>query len=220
MKYIKKGEEPESLTAWKALANEDWTPSYDLLSGREKTDIYNALLQEQGFICCYCGMPIERDKRKTYHIEHLKPRSTHRDLALEYRNMLASCQGESETPPQKPVHCGQKKGEWYDENLMVSPIEANCADFFKYTGSGEIQATEDPDKQAAAKETIERLGLNINKLRKMRRKAIDQILVDIEDLTNEEIKKLAVGYDRPDAEGQYTQFCGAVVYILKHYFVP
>ncbi|MBC6424384.1 MAG: hypothetical protein GDA38_25045 [Hormoscilla sp. SP12CHS1] len=58
MKYIKKGEEPESLTAWKALANEDWTPSYDLLSGREKTDVYNTLLQKQGFICCYCGMRI------------------------------------------------------------------------------------------------------------------------------------------------------------------
>ncbi len=202
------------MTTWKELANEDWTPSYDLLSGREKTDVYNALLQEQGFICCYCGMRITRE---TCHIEHLKPRSTHPYLALEYRNMLASCQGESETPPPKPVHCGHKKGEWYDENLMVSPIEANCADFFKYTGSGEIQPTDDPDKQAAAKETIERLGLDINKLRISRRKAIYSILVGrngfanlggIEDLTNEEVQKLAVGYDQPDQQGNIGHFVG------------
>lgn len=217
MKYIKKGEEPESLTAWKALANDDWTPTYDDLRGREKTDVYNALLQEQGFICCYCGIGITRE---TCHIEHLKPQSTHPHLELEYSNMLASCQGESEAPPPKPVHCGHKKDEWYDENMMVSPMEANCADSFKYTGSGEIQPTDAPDKQAAARETIRRLGLNINKLQRMRRKAIDKILLGIADCTNEEIQQLAVGYARPDAVGQYTAFCGAIVYILKHYFVP
>ncbi|MGK7903745.1 MAG: hypothetical protein AB4352_20535 [Hormoscilla sp.] len=53
----------------------------------------------------------------------------------------------------------------------------------------------------------------------MRRKAIDKILIGIEDLTKEEIQQLAVGYDRPDAEGKYTAFCGTIVYILKHYFV-
>jgi hypothetical protein len=49
MRYINKGEEPESFTTWKALANEDWTPTYDDLRGQEKTDLYNALLREQGF---------------------------------------------------------------------------------------------------------------------------------------------------------------------------
>ena len=56
---------------------------------------------------------------------------------------------------------------------MVYPIEANCAELFKYSGYGEIQPTEDPDKQAAAKETIKGLGLKIDKLIARRSEAIE-----------------------------------------------
>ncbi|WP_292775105.1 retron system putative HNH endonuclease [Nostoc sp. NMS9] len=88
MKYIKKSEEPESFTVWKNLANEDWQPSWENFSKPQKTDVHDSLLQEQGFICCYCGRRITKD---ISHIEHLKPRKTHYNLALEYTNLLASC---------------------------------------------------------------------------------------------------------------------------------
>ena len=39
MKYIEKGDEPQSFTDWKDLANEDWQPTYDKLSGQEKRDV-------------------------------------------------------------------------------------------------------------------------------------------------------------------------------------
>ncbi len=48
---------------------------------------------------------------------------------------------------------------------MVSPLEENCADFFRYTEDGQILATEELDKQNAAETTIDRLGLNIDKLK-------------------------------------------------------
>ena len=221
MKYINKGEEPESLRKWKALANENWQPTYASLSRQEKADIYNSLLKEQGFICCYCGRRISTDGDKPeekYHIEHLKPQKKYPDLALEYTNMLASCQGESDSPP-KPVHCRNKKGAWYDENLMVSPLDIECGDYFKYTGSGEIEATEDSDKQAAAETTICKLGLNVDKLKAMRRNAIRSTLRGIDDLTDEEIEQLARGYEKLDKEGKYTPFVAAVVYTLKHYYI-
>ena len=214
MKYINKVEEPESLAKWKALANENWKPTYDLLSGREKDDVYHSLLKEQGLICCYCGMRIDR---KDCHIEHLKPQNKFPDSALDYTNMLASCQGESERPPPKPVHCGNKKGAWYDENLMVSPLDAECGDYFKYTGSGEIEATGDPKKQAAAKTTICKLGLNVDKLKAMRRAAIRSAMKGIDKLTGEEIQQLIRGYEQLDKEERYTPFVAAVIYTLKHY---
>lgn len=89
------------------MENEDWKPSWDGLRAPEKSELHEALLREQDFICCYCGMRINRE---TSHIEHLKPRTTYPELALEYSNLLASCQGESEEPPPEPVHCGHKKG--------------------------------------------------------------------------------------------------------------
>lgn len=216
MRYINKSEEPENFTAWKKLANDDWKPSWEGFSKPEKIDVHNALLQEQGFICCYCGMRINREAS---HIEHLLPRAIYPELALDYNNLLASCQGESEESPQLPVHCGHKKGKWYQGHLMVSPLQANCSDFFKYNGDGEILSKEDLGKQIAAETTIDKLGLNIPKLTAMRREAIDAILLDIEELTDAEIQQLAVGYAQPDANGGYTPFCFAIAYILNQYFI-
>jgi len=47
--------------------------------------------------------------------------------------------GEREdNPPYAYENCGNFKGDWYDENLMVSPLDPNCASYFQYTGAGEI----------------------------------------------------------------------------------
>lgn len=180
MKYIQKGEEPEKFAAWKGLKNEDWTPNWDTLRSPEKPVLHNALLREQGYICCYCGMRISKD---TSHIEHFKPRSIYPHLELEDTNLLVSCQNKR-TPPE---HCGYKKDDWYDEQFMVSPLDTNCNDFFRYTESGEILATNDPNKQAVATTTIAQIGLNIDKLIDMRRAIIEEILEGIDELTKEEL---------------------------------
>lgn len=215
MRYICKGDEPESLVNLKALANEDWKPTYEAdCKGEVKTQLHNALLQEQGYICCYCGMSITKENS---HIEHLKPRSIYPKLALDYNNLLASCQRDRE--PRVPKHCGVKKDKWYDEQLMVSPLDINCANFFRYAASGEILPTDEQDLQEAAQKTIEKLGLHIEKLRLIRSAAIDGALLAIEGLTDEEIQKLAQGYEKPDANGQYEEFCFAIAYILNQYFI-
>ncbi|QSJ18652.1 TIGR02646 family protein [Nostoc sp. UHCC 0702] len=213
MKYINKSEEPESFTAWKKLANDDWEPSWNDFRKPQKTDVHNSLLQEQGFICCYCGRRINSDNS---HIEHLKPRKTYNNLALEYTNLLASCQRERER--KEPLHCGSKKDEWYDKYLMVSPLNINCAEFFRYTEDGQILSTEALDIKNAADTTIDKLGLNIDKLKRMRSDAIEAILEDFEDLTDDERQKLLQAFSQPDENGQNEEFCAAITYILKSYF--
>ncbi len=101
---------------------------------------------------------------------------------------------------------------------MVSPLQENCADFFIYSGSGEILPKDEPEKQAAAATTIDKLGLDIDKLRAMRRAAIDGFLQAVEGFSDEEIQKFARSYEQPDASGQYAPFCGAIAYIFKRYF--
>ncbi|MDZ4785700.1 MAG: retron system putative HNH endonuclease [bacterium] len=225
MKHIQKGQEPESFKDWKDLENDDWKPNWDNLSKPQKTDVHDTLLREQGYICCYCGMRINRSSS---HIEHLKPRKTYPNLALDYTNLIASCPGEGDEreneklplPPPLSEHCGHKKGFWYDPDLMVSPLIENCADYFKYTGFGEILPNDDPTMHPAAKETIERLGLDNLKLEASRRKQIRKILPLIDGLTVEEIQKLAQSYEQLDAEGKYVPFCAAILYILNEYFLP
>lgn len=221
MKYIKKGEEPESFTDWKQLENEDWKPTWRILSKPQKTDVHEALLREQGYICCYCGMRI---KKESSHIEHLKPRKSYPDLALDYTNLIASCPGEGEEKETESLlllseHCGHKKLDWYDPDLMVSPLELDCADYFSYTAFGEIRATKDPVMRPAAQETIQRLGLNNSTLETSRRKQIQILLPLLEGLTKAEVQQLAHGYEQMDAEGKYVRFCGAIIaYLLKEHF--
>ncbi|NES72988.1 MAG: TIGR02646 family protein, partial [Okeania sp. SIO2D1] len=87
-----------------------------------------------------------------------------------------------EREKKEPPHCGVKKADWYDEKLMVSPLENHCSDFFIYTGSGEILPTNVLERKKAAETTIDKLGLDIDKLNAMRREAIDGILEALENL--------------------------------------
>ncbi|MGB5963512.1 MAG: retron system putative HNH endonuclease [Coleofasciculaceae cyanobacterium] len=225
MRYIRKGNEPESFTAWKKRQNNRGNSLTWRAFRRRvavKNDVYDALLREQGYICCYCGMQITRD---TSHIEHFKPRSIYPQLALDYNNLLASCKGENEDSKESeeehrvPVHCGHKKNDWYDDQLMVSPLDVNCANFFRYAASGEILPTDEQDLQEAAQKTIEKLGLDIEKLRLIRSGAIDGALLAIEGLTDEKRKKFAQDYAQPDANGQYEEFCFVIAYFLNQYFI-
>jgi uncharacterized protein (TIGR02646 family) len=227
VRYIRKGEEPESFTDWKEQQKNRGNPvTWKAFRRRVtvKNDVYDALLREQGYICCYCGMQITRD---TSHFEHFKPKSniTYGHLVLDYTNLLVSCKGESEDSGESeeehrvPVHCGHKKDDWYDEHLMVSPLDENCASFFRYAASGEILPTDELDKQQAAKITIEKLGLGIEKLRLMRSAAIDGALLAIEGLTDEEIQLFAQGLEQLNDKGKYQPFCFVSAYILNQYFI-
>ena len=55
MKHVMKGTSAPKFEAWKALANPDWTPSYENLQNPQKYVLHVSLLKEQGWVCCYCG---------------------------------------------------------------------------------------------------------------------------------------------------------------------
>jgi len=52
MRYIKKGQEPQSFTDWKSQENDDWKQTYSDLRGQIKAEVHKALLKEQGYTCC------------------------------------------------------------------------------------------------------------------------------------------------------------------------
>ncbi|MFC1836585.1 retron system putative HNH endonuclease [Thermodesulfobacteriota bacterium] len=248
MKYIRKGQEPQSLKDWKDLENEDWKPAYRDLTDPQKRDLRDSLFREQGYICCYCMTRI-KDRRST-HIEHLRPQRWYSDLQLDYQNLLASCragEGEDRQGSSSPdeagsgasdqcreeahasstsepesrssaEHCGFKKGDWYDDSLMVSPLNDSCEEFFTYgAATGKIKPVNDPAISPAAEETIRRLGLNSDRLIRLRRQALIDHLPQDEEPSRSEISQLIEGYGQTDANGMFVPFCAAIVNVLCQY---
>ena len=144
MKRVSKQASPAPFEAWKAQANLDWEPCYATLQNPEKRVLHDALLAEQGYVCCYCGRSINREDS---HIEHFKPQESHDALALEYSNLFASCI--RETQPGAPLHCGHAKGHEFDETRAISPLEEDCEQRFLFIReSGEIKAKDQTDAGA------------------------------------------------------------------------
>lgn len=143
MKHIIKTGEPASFTYWK---RSNPTLRYDDLVGPPKQDLKNSLIAEQKHLCCYCE---RRITNADSHIEHFKPKGNplYQYLELDYNNLHTSCIKalSSGVEPQ----CGHKKGDTFSGTL-ISPLEANCADFFWYTMDGHIHGVESRGKEAIA----------------------------------------------------------------------
>lgn len=168
MKQIVKGSEPVAFSNWKARDRMKHRPNWRRVRPPIKRQIHESLLKEQGFLCCYCEVRVAID---CSHVEHFRPRETYPDLALDYANLHCSCQRESS--PGEPRRCGHRKGSWFDENLLISPQASDCEARFRFTAHGDIFPMTARDAGASA--TIQKLGLNIDKLRALRASAIDAL---------------------------------------------
>lgn len=205
MKHIGKGAEPQIFTEWKELANDDWQPTYDDLCGKTKESVKNALMDEQGCICCYCEC---RLTDKDSHIEHLRPQSAPTVDPLDFNNMLCSCQNQFKKGV--PRHCGNLKGDWFDDNLLVSPIDPDCETYFAYSADGEIRSV-DPNNEAA-KTTIMKLGLDIDKLCDLRKNAIAPFLD--ESLSDKDFFNFVTGFLQRNVSGCFPEFFTTIQYIF------
>lgn len=209
MKYIVKGDEPNELAAFKVSDDPNWIPEYAALPGAKKRAVHSALLSEQGQICCYCMRRIDQNSS---HIEHWQPRSVPpAELALEYTNMLASCQ--RELRPGEPRRCGSLKDNWYDPEQMVAPLDRACEERFRFPADGNIRPAVDND--SAADETIRRLGLCLPVAVASRREAIGAIIDDLDDLSSNDLRTLAHDILVRDDSGSFAEYCVAIAYVLR-----
>lgn len=208
MKHIVKQQEPQPFSEWKALDNKDWQPTYGELSGKEKKAVKDALMAEQGYLCCYCERRLADNDS---HIEHFKPQSETAVDPLDFSNMLCSCQ--DQLKKGDPRHCGNLKSDWFVDALLISPFDPGCENRFSFTGDGGIEPSQAND--AAATETIKRLGLNIPKLRDLRKKAIEPFLDD--SLSEGEISQFVSGYLKKNHQDMFGEFYTTIQYLFGAY---
>lgn len=212
MKHIQKGKEPEFFRKWKEGESPDWNPDWAAFdgAGEVKRNLMEHLIEEQGGICCYCNREL-RDN--DFHIEHFRPKDGNRypELALDYDNLLISCQRQLQ--PREPRHCGMKKDNWFEEGVMVSPLDQDCETRFEYLADGRICAA---GNDSGADKTIKRLGLDIDKLRELRKAAFEAALEDIDTLGTDELRNLINVYrQRSPANNRFQPFCVAIIQVLE-----
>lgn len=166
MRAIVKGKEPESLAEYrnKVRNREDGYGGYD--GYREKDELRESLIREQGCLCCYCCLGITKDSMR---IEHWIPQATRSELALIYSNMLAACCG-GEDGTKDERHCDVSKG---DREIKYSPANPAHAIESKisYYSNGEIRSScSEFDKQID-----DVLNLNNEDFKSHRRTALQAI---------------------------------------------
>lgn len=169
----------------------------------------HTLIREQGYVCCYCGHSVEEDNIT---IEHVLPKSVHRELVGEYSNLMISCEGGRDIPKDAsgtplydrtyfPTHCDASKGH---EEIPIKPSD-DCEGRFFYDEFGGISyATGDADAQ----DTISKLRLDSPYLTQERS---DEILHTLYDETGTMLTpaELELMYDRmmtKDKDGRYHNF--------------
>jgi len=208
MKYIEKVPEPEALAQWKALSCDDWKPTYDSMGSPLKNSVKEALMKEQGFLCCYCERRLIFEDS---HIEHLRPQSDNTVDPLDYSNLLCSCQ--NRLNKGEPRHCGNLKENWFDAELLISPLESDCENRFTFTADGGIRSALPGDSAACA--SIKKLGLGIPKLNDLRKKAVEPFID--ETLDEQELKMFITGYLEKDPQGMSGEFYMTIKCLFGEY---
>lgn len=210
MKYIRKKKSPEPFEKWKREMGE--SAHYGNIPAEIKSILRKSLLDEQNWLCCYCGLSL---MTHNIHIEHFRPQSKYKELQLEYRNLHASCNG-------RLLHlteyegisdfCGHAKKDWFDEKLLISPLDPNCESFFEYGFDGSIRSNHG---QRAATETIWRLGLDSYLLRKQREEAINAVFELTDIFNDDELQDMISFLETPDLTNRLPSFSYIISGLLK-----
>jgi len=201
MKHFTKGQPAPEFEAWKVSDDPNWAPGYGDLQNPQKRKLHESLLNEQGWVCCYCGRQIDLHDS---HIEHFRPQEHYADLALSFENLHASCI--RETKPGMPLHCGHAKGADFDEALQISPLDAHCESRFAYTLDGHAIPSDTNDNRAAY--MVDLLKLDIPFLFNRRKDEVNRVFDRkfLATVTTDELLRLRDAFRRRDDQGRAQSF--------------
>ncbi|WP_293148545.1 MULTISPECIES: retron system putative HNH endonuclease [unclassified Microcoleus] len=216
MKRIIKGSEPPCLLQYRQTND----AKYD--NYRPKEPLKKALLEEQGYICCYCMQRISIDDME---IEHNKAQNEncYPELQLDYKNLLASCTG-NRGKGLKNFHCNARKGYYEGKNInytiTLNPADSNknCEHYIKYSSTGKLLSAS--DDETINRELNEILNLNHQNLIDNRKIALDVIIHVLnkkfsnKTWSKEAIKKKVEELSSKDAEGKYSPYCQYIAWYL------
>lgn len=173
------------------------------------------LLDDQGYICCYCN---DRVISQGSIVEHLIPISKDKSLLAEYDNLLIACNGGKEEQflaknnfgniEEYPLYCDAHRG---NRDLPFTPLDARCEDEFIYFVNGSIYG-----KTADANNLIDVLNLNCRILQQRRKEAISILFGDNNEIISEdEIIKIKDSICVKNSENMFHKFCFTILSVIE-----
>jgi len=171
-----------------------------------------ALLEDQGYVCCYCQKRIPEKLLPKSKIEHFKCRHSFPDRQLEFQNLFIACNGIGN---KEEKTCDTKKGRKAINSFdfMTTKFE----DEITYSKIGTISAK----NQDIDNEINDVLNLNDDNLIEARK----QVLTIINFLKRKigqsagsyqnKLDKLIDDWTSKDANGKFKPYFTAGVYYLK-----
>ena len=219
LKKITKSKEPKSLTAYRSTIShknledtniyEDFKEKTKEQCREDKADnLRKQLLQEQGYICCYCMSRIDCNNSK---IEHFRPQTKNRVVQIDYQNLFIACSG-GEGSKAKEQFCDTKKGEKdLDYIDLLSSIE-HSVNYVKGAKNIFVIST---DKNID-NEMNDVLNLNVTVLSQNRREVYDRVMKNLKSrgYTIANIQKI-LNYYKTQHKGKFEPYCEMVVYFLS-----
>lgn len=195
--------------------------SYKEMDEKVKSDLQEALLKEQGWVCGYCQQRI-KDKSKVQ-IEHFCEQSICNGLGgtidkrLEYKNLMAVCIGKV---GNGELHCDSKKATFkagHGLPIHVSPWETAHMSGVTYSSTGLI----DSSNAVHSTEINDILNLNIDYLKDARQKIWKTIFALSRNkqgsVIKDKFKKLTESNSVMAGDRYPISFPGLYEYMLKRF---
>lgn len=223
MKQINKLPEPDSLVQHRSKSS----ANFDNIPIETKEELRGNLLEEQGYICCYCMKRIpekmNKDGENSYKmkVEHYKCQNRFPELQLDYKNLFGACTG-NEGQPKKLQTCDTKKA---NEELTINPLTTSpsCETLFKFNSEGEMSSL--CDDESINNQINKVLNLNMQSLMDTRKEVYFFIQARVRAESNRAIRNKAAFkrflnqelqfWQAKDDKGKYKPYCMVAIYYLK-----
>ena len=209
MKRVRKSEEvPERLARYVQRCPTD---TWDHFHHRDRLgyrQVKQQIIEDQYGLCAYCEISIRlsgnEEEVDDFRVEHFHPKSgtecSRHNYHLDWYNMLGVCHGGSQpygvearyryTRNPAEHSCDVPKSGKHISGAILNPLEIPAETrLFKYdsfTGAMEVDEGTCPRRlQHKARRTIEELNLNCNRLKRLRKAAIEVLEEQVDAMVGE-----------------------------------
>ena len=182
------------------------------------------LLKEQGYLCAYTMMRIEKTGLGFMKREHIQPQNNTSKNDLNHKNVVAVCMG-NEGTEKKDQYADTRKGE--KRLHFISPLHSDCERLILYRDNGEIYSKNENVLQELVDDYLERpkhysvLNLNHQSLIGARYAAWEVVKRDLTNRASgadwrlQDIKDYIEKFKKRDAESNFQAFCCFVIHRLE-----
>jgi uncharacterized protein (TIGR02646 family) len=201
MKNVFKSPEPEELKKYNEKNASESKKWKSFKRNRAYNSVRETLVIDQKGLCAYCEIDLHPSDRC---VEHFIPRhqsTRENNYDLDWQNMLANCKGGMENidiseeenerrisqPPNRVACCSAAKDGFIPDGKLLNPLELPTSRLFRFSSlDGEIR----PDENICEKVgipieyvqfTIQKLGLNVQRLKNERVAIISEITEELDE---------------------------------------